>query len=623
MKTTTRKSLQGHPITNGLVIGRIAKTTRQASHPHTPLIIHASDSEWQKYNEAQKKALQQIEELRRDAIEIQKNKRQSANQHAKDDSSADAMPEVMSSYSLLLTDEVLTDRIRGLVFGQSLDATSAVLQAFRDVRAVVEAMEDQHIREKVLDLDACEEILLSSLSDAESIQSHHWAHLRGRVVVVQHPSPNDIIRFHQVGVAGIIAEAGSHLSHAAILARSFNIPTVFGAAGIVRTSSNGQMVILDAHDGKVTVNPSRSEQRKAEARRAVELMMQQKLKSSAQSIARTIDGQRVIIFANANGPVDSRMFKSSGAEGIGLLRTEFLHLNEHSSEPSAFIGAEEQLKVFFQLTAENVSPGWATFRLLDCGGDKPYPPDNALGMNEKQNVSEGVFGLRGIRFLLAEQKILELQLRSLLRANIAGNVRILVPYVTDVTEMRRVKAIAHSLWLDIPEDERTALHYPKFGAMIETPAAVQMTDHLASECDFMSIGSNDLTQHYLCVERDNSNTQNLYNAFHPALLRCIHSIFEQQKFLDVGISLCGELASDPIATELLIGLGCVQLSCRTSAIPLIKEIIRKTDADEARRFAEGLLRLGDAEEIQLRLKQRYDELHGRLLTRSGSRNRAS
>lgn len=615
--------MQGQPISNGLVIGRLAKTGRTSSNKHVPLIIHTPDSEWQKYHDAQRKALQLVDELRRDAIEIQKSKKSLPTQARANETSDQELPEVMSSYTLLLTDEILSERIKDLVFGQSLDITSAVLQAFKDVRSVVESMGDQHIREKVLDLDACEELLLSSLSDSESLQTHQWSHLKGRIVVIQHPCPNDIIRFHQVGVAGLVSETGSHLSHAAILARSFNIPTVFGAEGILRMSSNGQQVILDAHEGKITINPSRTEQRKAEARRAVELMMQQKLKSSAQSVARTVDGQRIVVFANANGPVDARALKSSGAEGIGLLRTEFLHLNEHPAEQTSFIGTDEQLKVFFQLTAESISPGWATLRLLDCGGDKPYPPNNAMSMREKQNTSEGVFGLRGIRFLLAEQKLLELQLRALLRANTSGNIRILLPYITDVSEIRRVKAIAHSLWLDIPEDERGALHYPRFGAMVETPAAAQMLDHIAAECDFMSIGSNDLTQHYLCVERDNPNTQNLYSSFHPAVLRCIRSILEQQKHLDVSISLCGELASDPIATELLIGLGCVQFSCRASAIPLIKEIIRKTDVDEARRFAEGLLRLGDAEEIQQRLQLRYEELHARLLTAPGSRIRAS
>ena len=620
MKATARKSLQGHPISNGLVVGRLAKTSRGHAGAHTPLIIHSPDAEWQKYADAQRKALQQLEELRRDASEIRKSALEKATL-SEDDSGA--LPGVMTSYSMLLSDEVLMDRIKNLVFNESFDATSAILQAFHDVRAVVDSMEDEYLREKALDLDACEDMLLSALSDSKSLQSHQWSHLKGRIVITNHPSPQDVIRFHQVGVAGIIAEHGSNLSHAAILARSFNIPTVFGAGGIVRASHNGQMTILDAHNGKIIINPGRSELRKAEARRAVELMLQQKLKASAPSIARTTDGQRVLVFANADGPVDSRSLLSSGAEGIGLLRTEFLHLTGDAETAHQFSTHEDQLKVFFRLTAEAIAPRWTTFRLLDSGGDKPYPPGNNLNLQEKSNVSQGIFGLRGIRFLLAEKNILELQLRSLLRANVAGNIRILIPFVSDVDEIRKVKALVQTLWSEIPENERTTLHYPRIGAMIETPAAVQMLDHISAECDFLSIGSNDLTQHYLCVERDSQQSSVLFNSLHPAVLRSLKTIFDQQRQMDISVSLCGELASNPEATELLIGLGCNQFSCRTSAIPLIKEIIRTTNAEEAHRFAESILRMSSAEEIQQHIKQRYAESHGHNATTTDPRNRAS
>lgn len=620
MKATARKSLQGYPISSGLVVGRLAKTTRGHFGAHTPLTIHTPNAEWQKYTDAQRKALSQLEQLRRDAAEIRRSALESATLSHDD---CGALPGVMTSYGMLLNDELLMDRIKNLVFQESLDATSAILQAFRDVRAVVNSMEDEYLREKALDLDACEDMLLSALSDSKSLQSHQWSYLEGRIVVTNHPSPQDIIRFHQVGVAGIIAEHGSNLSHAAILARSFNIPTVFGAGGIVRASHNGQMTILDAHDGKIVINPGRSELRKAEAQRAVELMLQQKLRAGARAIARTTDGQRILVFANADGPVDARALLSSGAEGIGLLRTEFLHLAGKAETSHEFSSPEEQLKVFFRLTAESIAPRWTTFRLLDSGGDKPYPPGNSLHLQEKSNISQGIFGLRGIRFLLAEKNILELQLRSILRANICGNIRILIPFVSEVAEIKAVKAIAQTLWSEIPENERNTLHYPKIGAMIETPAAVQMLDHIIAECDFLSIGSNDLTQHYLCVERDSEQSSVLFNSFHPAVLRSLKTIFNHQKQMEIGVSLCGELASDPQATELLIGLGCDHFSCRTASIPLIKEIIRKINADEAIRFAESILRMGSAEEIQQHIKQRFAESHGHNATTRDPRNRAS
>lgn len=613
--------MQGQPVSNGLVVGRIAKTVRQTSGPHTPLVIHSPDAEWQKYAEAQKKALAQLEELKKDAGELKKTGSSGLDSDERDRS---AFPEVMTSYSYVLNDELLTERIKTSLYNDSIDAASAILQAFKDVRAVVSSMEDVYLRDKVLDLDACEELLLSALSDAKSLQSNQWSHLKGRIVVINHPSPQDIIRFHQVGVAGIIAEHGSDLSHAAILARSFNIPTIFSADGIIRGTRNGQLVILDAHEGKISLQPGRGELRKAEARRAVELMLQHKLKAGAQAIARTVDGHRIVVFANADGPIDSRAIVNSGAEGIGLFRTEFLHLSaeeKHSIQPGA--DSQEQLSVFFRLTAESIAPRWATFRLLDAGGDKPFPAKSTSKLVEKSAHMQGPFGLRGVRFLLAERDILELQLNALIHANTSGNIRILIPYVTDLIEIRRIKAMIHDIWSKIPDAEKAALHYPSLGVMIETPAAVQMLDQFAAECDFISIGSNDLTQHYLCVERENPLLSEMFSSFHPAILRCLKSIFDQQKNIDIVISLCGELASDPTATELLLGLGCHQLSCRTAAIPVIKEIIRKTDIDEAKKFAETLLRVGSAEEIQRIVKQRYEEKHGRLSVVGSPRNRAS
>lgn len=618
MKTTARKSLLGQAISSGLVIGRIAKIRRSPAGPHVPLVVQSPDQEWQKYSDAQKKALAQVEELRAE----EKSGLVKQNSAERDNQNDNTFPEIMTSYSYVLKDELLTERIKTSVFKDSLDATSAILQAFRDVRAVVASMDDLYIREKVLDLDACEELLLSALSDTKDHHGHEWSHLSGRIVVASHLSPQDIIRLQQVGVAGIVTEHGSQLSHAAILVKSFNIPTIFCAEGIIRASSNGQLAILDANEGKITTQPSRSELRKAEARRAVELMVQHKLKAAAQMIARSTDGHRVIVFANADGPIDSRAVVASGAEGIGLLRTEFLHLTaEHYENRQTTI--EEQLSVFFRLTSEALAPRWVTFRLLDCGGDKPYPANNELGIPEKGNQSQGLFGLRGVRFLIAEKEILKLQLRALIRANTAGNIRILAPFVCDVQEIRQIKSVIQSIWLEMTEDEKASLHYPSIGAMIETPAAVQIIDILSAECDFLSIGSNDLTQHYLCVERENPKTLGLFNSYHPAVLRCLKSVFEHQKNIDVGISLCGEIASDPVATELLLGLGCHQFSCRPVSIPLIKEIIRKTNLEDACHFADSILRLGSTEEIQQRVEQRYEERYGRTTFSKTSKNRAS
>lgn len=607
------------------MVGRLALVARMPSETKSSLVIHSPDKEWQKYSEALKKALLEVDVLRSHAAK----KPEAQNPLLSDMLWRNGNPEensdsaVIGSYQMLITDEILMDKIKTLVFEDALDATSAVIQAFQDVRSVVQSMENQYLREKSLDLDACEDLLLSALNNSENLRQKQWAHLQGRIVVIQQPTPQDMIRLHQVGVAGIVAENGSRLSHAAILARSFNIPTLFSTAGIVESARNGQKVILDADSGRVTLNPSRSEQRKAEARRAVELLIRQKLKAGALTSAKTTDGRQISILANADGPFNGKALISSGAEGIGLLRTEFLHLREPDSNGTPETPSEIELECFFKLIAESMQPGWATVRLLDCGGDKPYPPKHQLSQNDSAHLSGSVFGIRGIRFLLAEKEILKTQLRALIKANRSGNIRILIPYVTEAREVRQVKHLLQSLWKELPENERTALHFPLLGAMVETPSAVLMLDQIASECDFLSVGSNDLTQHILCIERGQSHNPELCSSFHPAVLRALKNIVDARTQDESGLGLCGEIASDPVATELLLGLGFIQISCRAATIPLIKAIVRNTNCEEAKRMAQHLLQMSSAEEVSAFLLKRYREKHSQLDSSTHSNERAS
>ncbi|MEY2987848.1 MAG: hypothetical protein RJB13_1369, partial [Pseudomonadota bacterium] len=488
--TSGRKFFQGIPICDGLAVGQLIVPAVQSNPNKSGLIVIAPDNEWEKYNQAKRRALDQIRILWQ---EIKTRENHQPNTGGRD---------LLGCYSSLIEDEVLVQKIRTLVFDDAIGAAEAVAKAFKDVRDVISSMQNPHIREKALDLDACEDMLLSELCNTHNFRFKNGAELKGKVVAVHQPHPQEIIQLHKAGIIGIIAETGSKLCHAAILAKSFNIPTVFGASGLIRAASKSSHLILDASTGLVSLNPSRSELRKAEARKAVSLMLQQKLKASAQSIARTQDGQRMLVFANAESLIDSRFYTNTGAEGIGLLRTEFLHLPSSENAVPSFVTSEESLKTYFQSTAEVSNGRWVTVRLLDCGGDKPFPANYTQAAKTSLNDSGGVFGLRGVRFLLSERSILQAQLRSIIRANASGNIRVLIPFVTDVDEIRLVKSQLRAVWEELTESERCTLHFPALGAMIETPAAVQLLDFITSECDFVSIGSNDLTQHLLCVERD-------------------------------------------------------------------------------------------------------------------------
>lgn len=593
MKANTRKTLHGVTISHGLVVGRFLKfgNRPQISEPHQESL--SPDLEWSNFIAAQGKAIERIENLLL-ASEVAP--------HRSD------LPFVLKGYIFLLTDILIVEGIKRLIFEEHVDARSAIKSIFSDAEKKVGGAESLHVQEKSLDLSACEEFLLNAL-DSEDL-SKQWNHLKGRIVVIDQPTPQDIIRFQQAAVAGIVAESGTHLSHAAILARSFNIPALFSVQGILENSTNGQTAILNSEDETLIINPSRAEVRKTAARRVVDLMLNQKLRAKSSNLARTTDGHRIIVCSNADGPIDARNILSFGAEGIGLLRTEFLHLNA-SSMPSV-----HESGVFFRLTASAFAPQWFTVRLLDAGGDKPYP------FGHLQPSTQGPFGLRGIRYLLSERIILENQLSALIRANTLGNIRILIPFVTDVNEVRQVKELMRKLWLELSKEERVSVQFPQIGAMIETPAACQILDHLCSECDFLSVGSNDLTQHTLCMDRNQGNAVLTMSSLHPAVLRTLKMIFEMRKKTDMNICLCGELASDPSAIELLIGLGCRQLSARTAIIPMLKDIIRNLNLAQAESLASTVLCMSNTEDIQALLINRFERNFEYSLVTHAAQNQA-
>ncbi|NBW80607.1 hypothetical protein EBR21_02530 [bacterium] len=340
MKASSRKTLLGVPISNGLVVARLVKGGQCSPSYKTSARALTPDQEWSRFLNAQSGALEQIGEVLSDA----------SDEHQKN-----VLNSVMEGYELLLTDELIVEHIKKLVFDDHLDSSAAIEKVFSDAASKIAASVDEYLREKSMDVVACKELLVGALASSNPQQK--FEHLKDRIVVVALPTPQDVILFHQARVAGIITEQGAELSHAAILARSLNIPTMFAVHGILDRCHDGQIAILDTAEAVVVINPSRAEVRKTEARRAVDLMMSQKLKAKAGSVARTLDGERISVFANSDGPVESTGLLASGAEGIGLLRTEFLHLTAQTA-PTL-----DESTVFFRLTASALAPKSVTIRL--------------------------------------------------------------------------------------------------------------------------------------------------------------------------------------------------------------------------------------------------------------------
>lgn len=605
---SSRRILHGVAICNGLLVGRLAWAHHPPEHTFAKNSPLSPDQEWARFLIARRTALEKLEQLLADAHEP-------TSARAMDRKTQKEIREgaaVIEGYILLLSDDFLIEHVRQMVFEDGFDAPSAIEKIFITVAKPIESSNHEHLKEKSFDLAACRDLMLSAME--RNTDNGTIKHLQNRIVIIDHPTPQDVIRLHQAGVGAIVAERGSHLSHAAILARSFNIPTLFSVKGSLKNCRNGQLAILNTSDESLVINPSSTEIRKTEARRAVGLLMNQKLRTQATLSAETIDGRHVSVFANTDGPPDARQLRSFGAEGIGLMRTEFLHLAHHHQDNSA--PSLNESIIFFRTAASFLAPHCLTVRLLDAGGDKPYPS----GYN---HLSKSPFGLRGIRFLISEKSILEAQLSALIQANKQGNIKILIPFVTDVSEVQHVKRKAQHIWQELPHEVRSGLQFPKIGAMIETPSAAQILEHLAAECDFLSIGSNDLTQHILCVDRANDQESRQLSSYHPAVLKTLKTIFDAQNNFDTPISLCGELASDPVATELLIGLGCRQLSTSASAIPLIKDLIRRTSCAESEVLAQQVLKMRSADEIQELLGERYEKSIHTLMGQPTAKDRAS
>jgi len=367
-------------------------------------------------------------------------------------------------------------------------------------------------------------------------------------------------------------------------ARALEIPAVTGAAGIVEAARAGEPAIVDGDSGTIFLNPEATlvtEYRRAQQRALVAV---EHLDALASRPAETRDGHRVRLTANVGLLSDLRLCERHGAEGIGLFRTELLAL-VHRGFPS-----EEEQEQLYQEVAQAMSPRPVTIRTLDLGGDKAIP-----GAQVEENPQ---LGWRSIRLSLSHLDTFRAQLRAILRASAGGNVRILVPMVSSIDELRRVREVLTETEHELAE--RGEAFDPKvpLGIMIEVPSAAVIADALARECDFFSIGTNDLTQYTLAVDRGNERVAHLYDPLHPAVLALIDRSMRAARRAGIPVSVCGEMASNPLAVPILVGLGLGELSGVASSVPVVKEIVHALDSGDADLAARCARRAGSAVEVR-------------------------
>ena len=459
-----------------------------------------------------------------------------------------------------LWESAVIDRIR-----RRSTARDAVLGATEQVMQLFLEMEDAYMRERATDIRDMGNRLVRVL-DGEALAVEplvipnagpgepDW------VVVAEELTPSDTIGLN-TWVVGFVTQAGGATSHAAIVARLRGLPAITGVTGILGSVVNGDWLVLDGETGIVLVNPSLAE---LEIYTAKQQAFAERLRLLAELKDReavTSDGVRIELLANIAGAADMEAALAQGAEGVGLLRTELLFMDRDA------LPTEEEQFEFYKNVLLRAGGRPVTIRTLDIGGDKPLP---YLGLAPEANP---FLGYRAIRICLDRPALFLTQLRAILRASVFGKCRIMFPMIGGVEELRQAKAFVVVAQEDLRAQGVAFDAGVPVGVMIEIPSAALTADLLAKEADFFSIGTNDLTQYVLAVDRMNEQIAALYDPYHPAVLRLIREVIEQGHLHNVPVGMCGELAGDPRATELLLGMGLREFSMSAGSIPLVKEVI--------------------------------------------------
>lgn len=554
----------GIPVSPGIALG-----PAMLYHPPVPRVaerqVDDPPAEWQRLEGAMQVARQELQSLR-----TQTTSRMSP---------YEAM--IFDAHLLLLEDPALLERVHQRIHEEQLNAEASWWKTVEEILTQYHHLDDPSLQARTADLVDVRDRVLRILSGEVLIP---FALSQPAILLAPDLTPSDMIRLNTQQVLGIGTALGNATSHSAILARTLGIPAVFGLGPAILRIPEGTFLALDGEEGKVWVNPDQVDT--LQQRRASWLVSQQTARQLGQQPACTRDGHHLAVMANIQGVADVQGALEFGAEGVGLLRTEFLYLHQMSA-PSE----EEQLAIY-QTIAETLGARPLTIRTLDAGGDKPLP---YLTLPGEPNP---FLGWRGIRLYLDHPALLKTQLRAIVRASPGYRIKIMFPLISTLEEVRRAKTLLAEVQIELSQEGIPLERSLEVGVMIEVPSAVVMADQLAKEVDFFSIGTNDLCQYVLAADRTNARVAGLTDAFHPAVLRMIHHTVQAGHEAGIWVSVCGELAGDPLAIPLLLGSGVDELSMPPHAIPRIKETLSRVTVTEAKILLEEVLHFDSATAVR-------------------------
>ncbi|MEH2295796.1 phosphoenolpyruvate--protein phosphotransferase [Nostoc sp.] len=496
----------------------------------------------------------------------------------------DAEAAIFDAQLLFLEDPVLLEAAKKRILEYHLNAEAAWQAVVDEVVTSYHTLEDSYLQERVDDvLDVGQRVLRLLAGNAPAN-----LHLQEAVILVATDLiPSDTAGLDPTKVLGICTTSGSATSHSAIIARTLGIPAVLGVDAQVLHLANGTLMALDGESGKAWVEPESDILDLLEAKQKAWQTAQQEAQATAHQPAITRDGRQVSVFANIGSISDVQVAVASGAEGVGLLRTEFLYL-ERTSAPTE----EEQFEVY-QAIAQVLDNRPLIIRTLDVGGDKPLPYLR-VGLRE----ANPFLGWRGIRFCLDHPELFKTQLRAILRASVRHKIKIMLPMITTVSEVRAAKVILGEVQTELNQAGIPFDAAMEVGIMVEVPSAVAIADQLAAEVDFFSIGTNDLSQYIMASDRTNPRVANLVDALHPAVLRMVQQTVQAAHAARISVGLCGELAADILAIPILLGLGLDELSVNPQSIPAIKQAIARFSIVESEAIVASALQQDSAVNVR-------------------------
>lgn len=496
---------------------------------------------------------------------------------------------LIDAHLLILEDALFTKDIEKKISQELMNAEAALVAVVDQVGRTFDKLGDEYFRQRKDDIVDVGRRVMRHLLGHEGAPVSQLA--ERSILIARDLAPSDTISLRDDLVEAFATDIGGRTSHTAILAQGLEIPAVVGLKEITVHVNSGDLLIVDGNEGIVIINPTMTTLENYRKVREIQIAESRDLEKLKDLPAQTLDGRRVVLASNIETPEEVKAALGHGAEGVGLYRTEFLYLNRTT------LPTEDEHYENYRAVARQMLPYSIIIRTMDLGGDKLAP----LGVTGLNNEPNPFLGLRGIRLCLRYPDLFKAQLRAILRASVEGKLKIMYPMITSLEELRQANH-----WLDEVKQELRSKNIAfdpamETGVMIETPSAAVISDILAKECDFLSLGTNDLIQYTLAVDRVNENVAPLYNPLHLGVLRLIQMVIDAAHKAGKWVGICGEMAGDPTFTRILLGMGLDEFSVPAAAVPKIKNLLRETRYEEAKILAREVLELTDHDAVLKRL----------------------